>query len=110
VSKSIGTGIGHDRVHANIGWIHNSGRYDNERSDMYVFRAGYSRMMFPNTLLGVDIVRQKIRQQNVTENIIEIGALHSLSQWLNLSATLGLGVGDESPEYRIGGGVQIKWH
>ncbi len=110
VSKSIGSSIGHDRVHANIGWIHNSGSYPDEREDFYVFRAGYSRMMFPNTLLGVDFVRQKIRQQNVTENIIEVGALHSVSRWLNVSATVGVGVADESPDYRIGGGVQLKWN
>jgi hypothetical protein len=110
VTKNIGTGLGHDRVHANIGWIHNSGGYPDEREDLYVIRAGYSRMMFPDTLVGVDFVREKLRQQHLTENIIEIGALHSMSRWLNLSVTLGVGMCDESPDYRIGGGVQLKWN
>jgi hypothetical protein len=109
VTKSIGTGIGRDRIHANIGWIHNSGAFPEERDNFYVFRAGYSRQMFPNTVIGLDFVRQKIRQQNITENIIEIGALQSLTHMLNLSVTLGVGVADESPDYRIGGGVQFKW-
>jgi hypothetical protein len=110
VSKSIGTGIAHDRVHANIGWIHNSGAYPEERENLYVLRAGYSRMMLPKTLVSIDFVRQKIRQQNVTENIFEIGALHALSRCLNLSLTLGVGCADESPDWRIGGGAQFKWH
>src|SRR4051812_23665189 len=42
VTKSIGTGNGADRIHANIGWVHNSGAYREEREDMYVLRAGYS--------------------------------------------------------------------
>jgi hypothetical protein len=109
VTKSVGWGIAHDQIHANIGWIHNSGAYSNEREDFFVFRAGYSRM-FSNTLIGVDFVRQKIRQQNITENIVELGGLRNLSRALSLSLTLGLGIADESPEYRIGGGVQIKWH
>jgi len=109
VTKSIGTGIGHDRIHANIGWIHNSGAFPEERDDLYVFRAGYSRQMFQHTVIGLDFVRQKLRQQNITEDIFEIGALHSLTSMMNLSVTLGVGVADESPDYRIGGGVQFKW-
>jgi hypothetical protein len=110
VTKSIGTGNGHDRIHANIGWIHNSGALPDERDDLYVLRAGYSREMFVNTVVGVDFVREKLRQRGITENIIEIGALHRLTQLLNLSVTLGVGVADESPDYRIGAGVQLRWH
>lgn len=110
VSKSIGTGIGRDAIHANIGWIHNSGAYPEERENFYVLRFGYSRMMFAKTLIGLDFVRQKIRQQNITENIIELGFLHRVTSCANLSFTLGVGVADESPDYRIGGGVQLKWH
>lgn len=98
------------RVHANIGWIHNSGAFNDEREDFYVLRFGYSQEMFGHTVLGADFIRQKIRQQNVTENIIEIGAQHPLSKLINLNFTLGVGVADESPDYRLGGGVQVKWH
>lgn len=110
VSKHIGSGMGNGQIHGNIGWTHNSGAYDNERENFYVLRVGYSRMVFARTLVGLDFVRQKIRQQNITENIIEVGALHKISQCLNLSFTLGVGVADESPDYRIGGGAQFKWH
>ncbi|MDB6058976.1 MAG: hypothetical protein JWO95_2820 [Verrucomicrobiales bacterium] len=110
VTKSIGTGNGADRIHANIGWIHNSGAFNDERDDLYVLRAGYSRKMFVDTVVGIDFVREKLRQHHVTENVIEIGALHRLTELLNLSVTLGVGVADESPDYRLGAGVQFRWH
>jgi len=110
VSKSVGSGIAHDAVHANIGWVHNSGNYNEERENFYVLRAGYSRKMLPRTLIGIDFVRQKIRQQNITENIFELGLLHSVCRGMNLSLTAGLGCADESPDWRLGGGVQFKWH
>ncbi|MGZ5568908.1 MAG: hypothetical protein ACXWKG_18005, partial [Limisphaerales bacterium] len=81
-----------------------------ERENFCVLRAGYSQILGRNTTIGIDFVREKIRQQNITENVIEIGALHRLSDIFNLSLTLGLGVADESPDYRLGGGVQIRWH
>lgn len=107
VTKSVGGNSG--RVHANIGWVHNSGAFADEREDFYVFRAGYS-MMMAQTVVGVDFVREKIRQQRITENIIEVGALTPITHLLNLSVTLGVGVADESPDYRLGAGVQLKWH
>ncbi len=110
VTKSIGTGNGRDRIHGNIGWIHNSGRLPGEREDLYVLRAGYSRILFPDTTAGVDFVREKLRTRGITENIIEVGAQHTMSRLLNLSVTLGVGVADQSPDYRIGAGVQLKWH
>lgn len=110
VTKSVGSGIAHDAVHANIGWVHNAAAYPNERDNYYVLRAGYSRMVLPNTLLGLDFVRQKIRQQNITENIFELGLLHKVTRCFNLSVTLGVGCADQSPDYRIGGGAQFKFH
>jgi hypothetical protein len=109
VTKSIGSSASNPRIHANIGWVHNFGAFADEREDFYVLRAGYSQL-FASTVVGVDFVREKIRQHGITENIIEIGALHPISRLLNLSVTLGVGVGDESPDYRLGAGVQIKWH
>jgi hypothetical protein len=109
VTKTIGSG-NCAKVHANIGWIHNSGNFEGERENMYVLRFGYSQEFLANTVFGIDFVREKLRQQYITENVIEIGALHSLTRLLNLSVTLGAGMGDTSPVYRIGGGVQLKWH
>ncbi|MGZ4973354.1 MAG: hypothetical protein ACXWDN_11385 [Limisphaerales bacterium] len=110
LTKSVGYSDRCGRVHANIGWVHNSGAYSEERENFCVLRAGYSQILGRNTTIGIDFVREKIRQQNITENVIEIGALHRLSDIFNLSLTLGLGVTDESPDYRLGGGVQIRWH
>ena len=110
VTKSVGYGNGYGRIHGNIGWIHNSGAYSDEREDMYVLRCGYSCLMGRTTVVGLDFVREKLRQQYITENVIEVGALHRLSNLFNLSVTAGVGVADESPVYRLAAGVQLRWH
>lgn len=110
VTKSLGSGPGCARVHANIGWVHNSGSFEGERENFYVLRLGYSQLMFGGTVVALDFVRQKLREQYINENVFELGAQRKINNWLYLNATLGAGVGDTSPEYRIGGGVQIRWH
>ncbi len=85
------------RVHANVGWIHNSDPFPDERENFYVLRFGYSQKMFGDGIIGADFVRQKIRQQNITENIIELGAQQPLAMWINLNFTVGAGITDESP-------------
>ena len=104
--------VGHSnaRIHANIGWIHNSGAFEGERENLYVLRFGYSQELFGDTVVGIDFVREKLREQYITENVVEIGAQRRICENLYLNLVAGLGVTEDSPVYRLGGGLQYRWH
>lgn len=104
-TKSISkTGL--DRIHLNLGWMHNAGREDDEREHRYLAILGYSRRLTADTVLVADFIRRQERKRGDNSNVIELGIRWQLTPRAVVSFGAGGGIGEESPIARAMLGFQ----
>ncbi len=99
-SRELGGGLRH-RLHFNTWWTRNAGAQVGERSNRYGVVLGYDRPLGTDSRLILDFVHQQARQQGQTENIVEVGWRHDLTQDSTLGLGVGLGLGQDSPDYQL---------
>lgn len=103
-TKSISNRL--DRLHFNAIYLRAGSPDLSERRDRYALVLGYSGRLGPDMMLVADVVREQERERGAESNLIELGLRRQLSPLTVLSAGGGVGLGDESPEFRITVGLQ----
>ena len=106
-TKSISkTGL--DRVHLNVGAKRNSHSHKSEDDVRGVVVAGYSRRLNADTVLVADVVHEQEVEEDKTKNVAEIGVRRQLTPRLGLSAGVGAGLNDDSPDWQANVGIQFS--
>ena len=105
-TKSLGAGTHLDRLHLNVSWLHNTGPQSGQRSDRYRAILGYSRRLGPDTIIVTDFERLQELDKGRNDNIVEAGIRRQLTPRNVLSVGAGVGIGSDSPDYRITVGFQ----
>jgi hypothetical protein len=98
-----------DRVHLNLAWELDMAAGSNARAHMFTAVIGYSRKVREDTVVLADLVLGQDRQDNQSLVILEGGVLHQLSERLTLAGGLGVGLNDDSPEFRATVGFQFTF-
>lgn len=99
LTKSL-TKSGLDRMHLNLAWEHNSGAAAGQRDDMYRVILGYSRRLDADTVLVTDFIREQEMERDHEANIFEVGIRRQITPLTLISIGIGVGVADESPDFR----------
>lgn len=105
ITKSVSQS-GLDRVHLNLAWKHNAGARSEQRDDLYHLAFGYSRRIGADTVVIADFIREQELERKHEANIFELGVRRQITPLTVLSAGVGAGVGDESPDFRAMLGFQ----
>lgn len=105
MTKSI-TRTGLDRIHLNVAWKHNAGARSEQRDDLYRVIVGYSRRLDADTVVIADFIREQEIERKKEANVFELGVRRQLTPLTLITAGVGAGVGDESPEFRAMLGFQ----
>lgn len=106
LSKTIGRSTQWHRLHLNAAWKHNSEAADDERDDRYKFIAGYDRRMNADTILMLDYVREQEKERGKAINLAEAGLRYQITPLTVISAGVGAGFGEDSPDIRVTVGWQ----
>jgi hypothetical protein len=109
LTKTINEGESQDRVHLNVGWIHNAAADSDERENRFIGVIGYSRKLSDHAVFLADLVREQQQQEGMDSTILEAGLLHQLNDKVTLAAGVGAGIGEDSPDVRITIGVQYSF-
>jgi hypothetical protein len=108
-SRSLTDEETEDRVHLNLGWEHNMAAENDERANRFFAVIGYSRMLTQETVIAADLIREQQPGEGQDSTILEGGLLHRLTDDVILSAGLGVGIGDDSPDFRATFGMQYSF-
>lgn len=99
----------YDAVHLNLTWTHNAAPDgDTERDDGYTAILGYSRRVLPDTVLLADVVWERTLEKDEAGQLAEVGVIQSLGEHVDLTAGVGIGLGDDAPDYTVTVGVLIQ--
>ena len=101
-TKQITTEASEDRVHFNAIWYHNADAAADERDNRFELVLGYSRKVNDKVVLVLDYFYRQEQHSGEEMNVMEIGFLYQLSQRNTLGASIGTGIGEESPDFRMG--------
>lgn len=88
------------RVHVNALYQANDDVQPGERGTRYKVAIGYSTVVTNELLLLTDLVRAETFEEAVEHNFAELGLRWAITPWAVLSAGIGFGIGDESPDVR----------
>ena len=70
---------------------------------------GYETRASNALILLADVVRKQELDDGVEVNLAEVGGRYRLTPYAILSAAVGAGFGDDSPEVRTAGGLQVQF-
>ena len=105
-TKTLGAGRKLQRVHFNFIYHNNANARATERSNRYGVVLGYSQRVGPDTLLVADYVREQEKMRGKTSDILELGFRRSLTPLRVLALGAGVGIGKDSPDFRITAALQ----
>lgn len=108
LTKTLGTSSHMHRVHLNLQGLYNSDAQPNEREALYKMVVGYSVRLGADTILLADYVREQEREEGKTINLAEIGLRRQVTPRLVLVAGVGVGLDDDSPDFRATIGFQFS--
>lgn len=97
------------RMHLNGGYRFNDDRRDGEREGTYHVVAGYQVRATNELVLLADVFREEKLEKDRAVNMAELGARYRLTPYSLLSFGTGVGFGDQSPEFRTTGGIQMQF-
>lgn len=97
------------RVHFNAVWYRNAGASEDERENRYALIAGFDVRAGKDATLVVDFVREQDRKHGENANILELGIRRQITPFTVISLGAGVGIGDESPDYRLVAGFQYSF-
>ncbi|MDJ0800501.1 MAG: transporter [Calothrix sp. MO_167.B12] len=106
MTKTLGTGANLDRLHVNVGYTFNDAKKDDERRNVIKAVAGYSRRLDPQTILVTDFVYEQEKEEKKDAYILELGIRRQATPLTVWSIGAGLGIGRDSPDFRVTAGIQ----
>ena len=109
VDRTIGRSSMYHKLHLNLMYQFNGSEMDDERDGRYEAAIGYSRRIGASALLVADLVRMQEMMENEEVNLAEIGIRYATTPQSVLSAGVGFGIGDESPDVRFTLGMQYEF-
>lgn len=108
-SKMIVPGTLFHRVHFNAVWRRNAGASEDERENRYALIAGFDVRAGKDAILVMDFVREQDRNHGENVNILDLGVRRQITPFTVISLGAGVGIGDESPDYRLAAGFQYSF-
>lgn len=109
VDRTIGDTSLYQKVHFNALYQFNGSQLDDERDGRYEVALGYSRRLGASTMFVADLVRLQDMMKNEESNFAEVGLRYATTPQSVLSAGVGFGIGDESPDVRLTLGFQFEF-
>jgi hypothetical protein len=108
MTRTLGRSWHFHQVHFNLEYQWNGESRDDERSGRYAAAVGYSTRLNADTLFVASFLREQEMEEDVEMNLIEAGLRYQILPQGILSAGLGFGIGDESPDVRFTLGFQYE--
>ena len=109
LDRTIGDTSLYQKVHLNAQYQFNGEQLGDERDGRYEVALGYSRRLGASAMLVADLVRFQEMTKNDEVNLAEIGVRYATTPQSVLSAGVGFGIGDESPDVRLTIGFQYEF-
>ena len=109
LDRTIGNTSLYQKVHLNAQYQFNGEQLGDERDGRYEVALGYSRRLGASAMLVADLVRFQEMTKNDEVNLAEIGVRYATTPQSVLSAGVGFGIGDESPDVRLTIGFQYEF-
>jgi len=97
------------RAHFNAVWYRNAGASEDERENRYALIAGFDVRAGKDAILVVDFIREQDLKHGENANILELGIRRQITPFTVISLGAGVGIGDESPDYRLVAGFQYSF-
>jgi hypothetical protein len=97
------------RTHLDLRWLHNAEAKVGEREDGFRTGFGLQHIYNDQTSSLISFVREVELEADQEFNLIELGALHSLGEYLAGGAAVGVGIGDNSPDFISRLGLQQEF-
>jgi hypothetical protein len=97
-TKTISAEPARDELHLDAYWYHAGAPHMDERKDRYRIVVGWTRRLWPGTLLVADGVREQDRNVGHHRNLLEVGLVQSAGDRLHLAAGVGAGIAEQSPD------------
>ncbi|HPL64321.1 MAG TPA: hypothetical protein PK587_11195 [Syntrophales bacterium] len=97
------------RAHLNLEWKRNSGRDQGERENLYAAVLGVDIPVNKSMLLVADIFREQQRKEGKYTNMFELGIRSQIRPDAVISLGGGIGLWDESPDWRVLLGFQFSF-
>ncbi|WP_247886921.1 hypothetical protein [Azospirillum sp. SYSU D00513] len=94
------------RLHLNARLLHLFDSDDGQRDNRYFLGAGVNFTVAPRTALALDVIREQSQERGSVENLVEAGVRHELMEKLSVGFGAGVGIGPDSPRYRLLLGLQ----
>ncbi|HEX8324982.1 MAG TPA: transporter [Tepidisphaeraceae bacterium] len=88
-----------DSVHLNLVYRRNFIPNADERDDAYNVVLGYGRRVLDDTTLVTDVFWEKTLEAHTNQYVAEIGLIQELGDHLQIAAGVGVGLGDDSPDF-----------
>ncbi|OGV44444.1 MAG: hypothetical protein A2X46_06025 [Lentisphaerae bacterium GWF2_57_35] len=89
------------RVHLNAAYTYNARPQEDERDHLYALTAGYSFRPGADTIVIVDVLREREREGDEAISLLEAGVRQQLDPLTVLGLGGGVGLNDEAPDYRV---------
>ena len=106
MTKTLGKGANLDRLHLNLAYTRNTDAGDDERNNRFTGVLGYSRRINSETILVTDFVYEQEEEKDTDTYLLELGVRHQINPLTVLSIGTGVGLTDDSPDFRITFGFQ----
>jgi hypothetical protein len=100
-TKSLGDPWSAPRLHLNLSWIRATDATPANRTDRYQAAIGYSQSIAAHTALVVDYVHSQNAAKGQVSNLVEAGLRHEVTDAIAVSAGGGVGIGQQSPAFRL---------
>ena len=105
-TKGLGRTSFFNQLHLNVAWTHNTDARADERENRFLAVVGWSARIDADTIGIIDYVHQQEREKGIASDIIELGVRRQMTPLLTVSAGLGAGLNDDSPDFRGTLGIQ----
>lgn len=109
IDRTIGRSSMYHKLHLNALYQFNGSQLEEERDGRYEVALGYSRRLGASAMLVADLVRFQEMTENDEVNLAEIGLRYATTPQSVISAGVGFGIGDESPDVRFTIGFQYEF-
>jgi hypothetical protein len=98
------------RLHLNLNWTHSTTPSSTSRKDVLEIGVAYSMLVSDTTALVVDVVHGAKIAKGQNETIADAGLRWEINDEWALSGGVGVGIGQQSPAFRILFAIQRDFH
>lgn len=98
------------RLHLNLNWTHATTPSSTSRKDILEIGVAYSMLISKSTALVVDVVHGAKSTKGQNETIADAGLRWEINDDLALSGGVGVGIGQQSPAFRVLFAIQREFH